>query len=105
MGLYNKRAHGFLPKGPIRRDKVNEAIAPFWMKRFPSSELADSSRDSAVFDTTDDIELGCISNDIAQKLSDIDSLFAKNAHLTDMRCLHAVHFWYDKSHFLEPTIA
>lgn len=85
--LYNKRAHGFLPKAPIRREKVNETIAPIWMKRFGTFS------DSAGFESPDETvsvaseELACTSFDIAQKLIDIDSLFKNEVHVTDMRMI------------------
>ena len=92
-----KRAHGFLPKAPIRREKLNEVIAPLWLKRFPLSDFGDS----AVFNVSDDTasfvsgELACTPDDIAQKLIDIDSLFKKNAHVTDIRII------YDQLHELK----
>ena len=97
IAIYNKRAHGFLPKAPIRREKVNEMLAPIWLKRFPPSEFGDS----AGFDTTGETisiaseELACNPDDIAQKLIDIESLFKSNAHVTDMQII------YDQLHELK----
>jgi len=88
--IYNTRAHGFLPKAPIRRENVNELLAPLWLKRFPPAEFGDS----AGFDATDETmsiaseELACTPYDIAQKLIDIESLFKKSIHLTDWRIIH-----------------
>eukprot|EP00549_Striatella_unipunctata_P026075 CAMPEP_0118716132 /NCGR_PEP_ID=MMETSP0800-20121206/27315_1 /TAXON_ID=210618 ORGANISM="Striatella unipunctata, Strain CCMP2910" /NCGR_SAMPLE_ID=MMETSP0800 /ASSEMBLY_ACC=CAM_ASM_000638 /LENGTH=697 /DNA_ID=CAMNT_0006622487 /DNA_START=667 /DNA_END=2760 /DNA_ORIENTATION=- len=31
---YSKRAHGFFPKGPAQREKVQETIMPLWTARF-----------------------------------------------------------------------
>jgi len=90
IAIFNERAHGFLPKAPIRRERVIETLAPLWMKRFPPSEFGDS----AAFDMTDETisiaseELACTPYDIAQKLMYIDSLFKKEAHINDMRILH-----------------
>ena len=92
-----KRAHGFLPKTPIRRDKVNEIIAPFWLKRFPPLEF----ENAAVFNTLDEStpidseELACSPDDITEKLMDIESLFEKNAHVADRRLI------YDQLHELK----
>ncbi|KAJ1451526.1 hypothetical protein M885DRAFT_620697 [Pelagophyceae sp. CCMP2097] len=36
--VYRSRAHGFLPKAPVKRDKVLEALAPIWHGRFPPIE-------------------------------------------------------------------
>lgn len=77
----------------IRREKVNEIIAPIWMRRFPSAEFSDSTG----FDTSDTAsiatsiasdEIACTSYDIAQKLIDIESLIKKDAHITDIRIIH-----------------
>uniref|UniRef100_A0A7S1YS11 Uncharacterized protein n=1 Tax=Ditylum brightwellii TaxID=49249 RepID=A0A7S1YS11_9STRA len=35
VAIYNSRAHGFLPKVPIRGDRVMETLAPLWERRFP----------------------------------------------------------------------
>jgi len=84
--------HGFLAKAPIRREKANEMIAPIWMKRFPSNEFVDS----AGFDMADEKsvstaltdEMASTPYDIAQKLVEIDGLFKKNAHVTDLRLIN-----------------
>jgi hypothetical protein len=80
--MLNKRAHGVLPKMPLRREKVNEVIAPHWMKRFPPSEF-------------DESVVSCTPDNISQKLIDIESLFKKHAHVTDMRMI------YDQLHELK----
>jgi hypothetical protein len=35
VSIYNSRAHGYLPKSPIKRNKVLEVLAPLWLARFP----------------------------------------------------------------------
>jgi len=35
VAIYNSRAHGFLPKAPIKQGTVLEEIAPLWLSRFP----------------------------------------------------------------------
>ena len=35
VAIYNSRAHGFLPKAPIKKDSVREALVPMWLTRFP----------------------------------------------------------------------
>jgi len=40
VALYKSRAHGFLPKAPIQKDRVLELIQPWWAERFPTLELA-----------------------------------------------------------------
>merc|ERR1719401_24420 len=87
IAIYNERAHGFLPKAPIRCEQVNKIIAPLWMKRFPLSDFGDLP----VFDTSHEItsnvseELACSSNDIAEKLGKIQFLFQDNA---EVRFIH-----------------
>lgn len=91
VAIFNKRAHGFLPKAPIRREKVNETLAPLWMKRFPPSEFGDSAAGFDISDETVSIasdDVACTPYDIAQKLIDIESLFKKEAHFTDVRIIH-----------------
>ena len=34
VSLYKHRAHGFIPKVPLKKDKVSEMVAPFWIQRF-----------------------------------------------------------------------
>jgi len=90
IAMYNTRAHGFLPKAPIKRDKINEVLAPLWRKRFPLTEFGETIeinfRNNEPLSQSGDI--ACNPNDIAQKVIDIDSLFGKNAHVT---CSHFVH--------------
>ena len=35
VAIYNARAHGFLPKAPIKKANVLETLAPLWMARYP----------------------------------------------------------------------
>jgi len=41
VAIYCARAHGFLPKAPIKRQRVLEMLAPAWEKRFPPGGWAD----------------------------------------------------------------
>jgi len=89
VAIFKQRAHGFLPKAPIRREKVNETIAPLWLKRFPMSDFSDSvgsATDETVSIASE--ELACTPFDIAEKLIDVESLFKKNIHFTDMQIIH-----------------
>eukprot|EP00614_Pseudopedinella_elastica_P016817 CAMPEP_0172652946 /NCGR_PEP_ID=MMETSP1068-20121228/243575_1 /TAXON_ID=35684 /ORGANISM="Pseudopedinella elastica, Strain CCMP716" /LENGTH=535 /DNA_ID=CAMNT_0013467369 /DNA_START=24 /DNA_END=1631 /DNA_ORIENTATION=- len=38
VALYNERAHGFLPKTPLRRENIIEVLAPLWLARFDRAE-------------------------------------------------------------------
>ena len=37
VAIYNSRAHGFLPKAPLQRDKIPDMISPLWEKRYPKA--------------------------------------------------------------------
>ncbi|KAL7530444.1 hypothetical protein ACHAXR_005668 [Thalassiosira sp. AJA248-18] len=85
IAIYNQRAHGFLPKAPIKPVNVLPHLAPLWQKRFPTSEfgesiLTHSSNDEAVSSTED---IACSPYDIAQKMIDIESLFERKYHISD----------------------
>lgn len=44
VAIYNSRAHGFLPKAPIKKGKVLEALAPLWMARYPGEVAEDETQ-------------------------------------------------------------
>ena len=91
IDIYKERAHGFLAKAPIRREKVKEVLAPLWLKRFPPSQFGDCFVDDEDVSKTDSSlseELACSTEDIAQKLNEIDALFMDNIHVTDWRRIH-----------------
>jgi len=35
IDLYKTRAHGFIPKAPVKKGNILEKIAPLWKKHFP----------------------------------------------------------------------
>ena len=73
---------------------MNEILAPLWLKRFPPSEFGESiglkSRNNSIHTLSDDI--ACTPQDITQKLIELECLFDKNAHVTDLhfviRCMN-----------------
>lgn len=84
IAIYNSRAHGFLPKAPIQKQKVLEMLAPAWEKRFPPGGWADEdahvnpSVPSLVEDTgrdseEDDLELQI---DMAELRAEVEDLHA-----------------------------
>jgi len=77
IAIYNDRAHGFLPKAPIRREKVTETLAPLWLKRFPPAQFGDSVayENSDESESTISEELACSAQDIAHKLVEMDARF------------------------------
>jgi len=90
---FEQKAHGYLGKAPIRREKVKEVLAPMWIKRFPPSEFPDSidnddeSLPSVASSSLSD-ELACTTEDICMKLHEIDAMFRDNLHVTDWRLIH-----------------
>jgi hypothetical protein len=91
IAIYNARAHGFLPKAPVKRDKVVETLAPMWLKRFPPSEFGMSvaggkTSNDATSIVPDDI--ACSPYEISQKLDDIEALFKKDVRVTDVHTIH-----------------
>ena len=42
VAIYNSRAHGFLPKAPIKKESLREVLVPMWLKRFPSQTFQKS---------------------------------------------------------------
>jgi len=47
VAVYRARAHGFLPKAPIKKANVLETLAPLWLARYPPrSEFADDMSQS-----------------------------------------------------------
>jgi len=84
IAVFSLRAHGFLSKAPIKRDRVNKELAPLWLKRFPSSEFGDlggNSDTEKLSETTDDVEL--LPYIIAPQLVSISNLFKQNTHESD----------------------
>lgn len=91
IAIYRSRAHGFLPKAPIKREKMNETLAPLWRGRFPPSEFGESidillKSENGVSSSAEDI--ACSPFDIASKISDIGALFERNAHVTESHLIH-----------------
>ena len=94
VAIYKSRAHGFLPKAPIKRGKVTETLAPLWLTRFPPSDFNEFSEMESRPDTrslTSDI-VASSSIDIAQKLIEIEALFAEKVYLTAWPLIHAAFF-------------
>jgi hypothetical protein len=46
VALYNSRSHGFIPKGPVRKDDVLVATLPFWFERFKDESESEESDES-----------------------------------------------------------
>lgn len=94
IAIYSTRAHGFLPKAPIKRDKVLETLAPLWQGRFPPSEYGETigfnSNDAILTAAVRavDNDIACTPYDIAQQIEYIESLFTDGKHVSDIRMIH-----------------
>jgi signal transduction histidine kinase len=60
VALYNSRAHGYLPKTPVKKHQVLEVLAPLWLSRFPQfiplkTGRAMNDYEEAVIVTVDDM--------------------------------------------------
>jgi len=95
VAIYNSRAHGFLPKAPIKRGNVLETLAPLWLARYPkqagSEADSQSQRSRADSMSTQSLESFSSLNDfivatpieIIQSVKEIDSLFSKGSIAED----------------------
>jgi hypothetical protein len=97
VAIYNARAHGFLPKAPIKRANILETLAPLWMARYPQ-EVGDDddsfpsrmSRRSRA-DSFSSLESSASLNDavattpieIIQMVKEISDLFSKGRIMED----------------------
>ena len=79
VALYKSRAHGFLPKAPIQRDRVLELIEPWWAERFPSDSLACGT---LIDEDNYDEGLHVSSEDLLKTLEVIDALCANVDEVT-----------------------
>lgn len=63
VALYNARAHGFIPKAPIQKERILETLAPLWAKRHMTTggTLPKNLSDSALSenDVTSEIKEDC----------------------------------------------
>mmetsp|Transcript_36823 Transcript_36823/g.78511 ORF Transcript_36823/g.78511 Transcript_36823/m.78511 type:complete len:1179 (+) Transcript_36823:87-3623(+) len=46
VAIYKSRAHGFLPKAPIKKANVLETLAPLWIARYPQQTAVDDDSQS-----------------------------------------------------------
>ena len=46
VAIYRSRAHGFIPKAPIKKGNVLEALAPLWIARYPLQSMRDDDSQS-----------------------------------------------------------
>lgn len=97
VAIYNSRAHGYLPKAPVKKYHVLELLAPLWLGRFPRFEVntnetcGTDENSSIIFDevviTMDDL-MGLI--DGIDSLSLLDPLSLRKMWLVVWEKLHAL---------------
>mmetsp|Transcript_29734 Transcript_29734/g.46009 ORF Transcript_29734/g.46009 Transcript_29734/m.46009 type:complete len:1225 (-) Transcript_29734:27-3701(-) len=83
LALYNSRAHGYMPKVPLRGISVREMVSPLWTKRFPkrASEVSNESDEemSRIASIENLRDLTLISPaELLADLKEIDNLCVKN---------------------------
>jgi hypothetical protein len=76
VALYEKRAHGFLPKAPIKKGGVLEALAPKWLNRFPPSEFEYTADESTHHTVDGHSDVAASPLDIEIKMGEIDRLYS-----------------------------
>ena len=80
IAVYNSRAHGFIPKAPIRKRAVLETIAPLWERRFmdmpPIVQVEDSSEIAAAQGNDDSISdfAYLVLNELQRNLDAVDEI-------------------------------
>ena len=86
VAIYNSRAHGFLPKAPIKKGNVLETLAPLWIARYPEptsvvdEDLTEASFEESVSDLESISDLLVSSlNEIIHSVKEIDALFSKGS--------------------------
>lgn len=97
VAIYNARAHGFLPKAPIKKGNVLETLAPLWKARYPQeaglddlesiSRMSRKSRADSLssLESSASLEEAVASTpvEIIQTVNEISNLFAKGSILED----------------------
>jgi hypothetical protein len=56
VAIYKSRAHGFIPKAPIKKGNVLEALAPLWIARYPLETVIDDDSQSCFSRVDSDID-------------------------------------------------
>ena len=80
VAIYNSRAHGYLPKTPLKEQKrVLEVLAPIWRNRFHHWDFAAQGESKKYGDITfDDADMVILFDNIKANILDIDTLLSKH---------------------------
>lgn len=74
VAIYSSRAHGHLPKAPIKPGKVLEELAPLWLARFPPADdlnQVSSDHPKTTLDFYDSNELATAARDLIDSVASI----------------------------------
>lgn len=78
IDLYKSRTHGFIPKAPLKKDKVKEMIQPFWRERFGLDETQAAQIDplsiAASSEVHNGVSIEAQTYDIMKTVEAIDAL-------------------------------
>lgn len=77
LAIYNSRAHGFLPKTPIKKCGAADLIAPLWEKRFARTGLGNFGEedDDGSTDSLESYEDNIVTlNDLIETVEEIDAM-------------------------------
>lgn len=93
IAIYNSRAHGFLPKVPLKREKAQEMLAPLWVDRFGFRDELSISPCSSEYCLTDLVAID-MKADLTGSIERIDYLMDyaddENSWLVVKELLHAL---------------
>jgi len=106
VAIYKARAHGFLPKAPIKKANVLETLAPLWIARYPQKKTGDDDSTSMSrrrSDSFSSLESSSSLNDavattpveILLIVNEIDKLFSTRSILQNWEMI------WDKLHALK----
>jgi len=78
IAIYNSRAHGYLPKAPIKGlVGVKEQLAPFWLSRYNDSKSSNKKISNGNKDVGgDEDEIAAFVNDLIANILSIDRLIS-----------------------------
>lgn len=98
VAIYNSRAHGYLPKAPIKPDNVLEELAPLWLNRFPPStcRLKPVHSDYHIPDLSEKSELATTARDLIENVTEISTMISNESDLSN----HWANIW-EKLHVLK----
>jgi len=83
VALYNSRAHGFLPKAPLRKENIIETLAMLWEKRHMFTQPMPPEDPSVSTSTYDENDKSEEIQEIMQLVTSIDEICTKDEAYLD----------------------